>query len=159
MKRRTKSPKSDDPGIVDARVPTDEEISAALFPSDDEISPVEPPSKARRHKRLNREFFLAPIWLLKEIKRAHAWRAFPLILAVYRRMRMRETDSVALTEQVWAECDELGQSGRRAVLAQIRKIPGIMVITSEHRLQWRYRLTLGALWDNPPPSPESRDRG
>jgi hypothetical protein len=129
----------------------DDELEAALFPPDEELPSVEPSSKAHRTglrgRHFHREFFLGPIWLLKEIKRAHTWRALPLILVVYRRMYMRKTDSTALTEQIWTECGERTESERRAVLAQLRKVPGVMVATPEHRLQWRYRLTLGPLWN------------
>lgn len=145
MGRRTDFPEID-PEIAAA-------IDAALLPADEEVAPAEPPPKARRRGPRSRlhheEFFMGPVWLLREINRARAWRALPLILAAYRRMRMRKEDSIALTEQIWAECGEPGEGGRRAVLAQIRKIPGIVVITPEHRLQWRHRLVLGALWALP----------
>jgi hypothetical protein len=128
----------------------DPELEAALLSVDEEIPSAEQSPKARRPgprgRRLHREFFLGPVWLLKEIERAHAWRALPLILAVYRRMYMRKTDSTTLTEQIWTECGVLNEPGRRTVLAQLRKVSGIIVATPEHRLQWRYRLTLGTLW-------------
>jgi len=108
-------------------------------------------------KRSERDFIVCPTWLPREIIRTRAWYALPLVMAAHRRMRMKGRKSIALTSALWFDLGGLDQSERHAIIAHLKKIPQIMIVTPEHRLQWRYRLSYGPLWANPPPPPEPED--
>jgi len=108
-------------------------------------------------KARERDFTIAPNWVLREVVRTRAWYALPLILVAHTRMRMKRRQSTPLTRAVWLELGPLNQTERHAVLAHLKRVPQIMELTVERRHRWRYRLSYGPLWAHPPPPPEPED--
>jgi hypothetical protein len=100
--------------------------------------------------RLKEKFGVCPIWVNREVVRAQAYRALPLIIAAYRLMRLKRTTTITLTQAVWADVGPLTARARHAVLENLKKVPGIMRLEAKRRAIWPYRLTLGELWLNPP---------
>jgi hypothetical protein len=132
-------------------------LNIFIDPAEGEVNEKKPAPQHWPKQQQLADFGVYPTWLLGEIHRTNTVRALPLILATLRRMRMKRKTSIALTRMVWVDCGIMSEMERRSVLSQLKKIPHVMKLTAEHRIHWRYRLTLGEIWGNPPPPPEFED--
>jgi hypothetical protein len=93
-----------------------------------------------------------PIHIGLAVAEAGAEPALLLILAAHRQMCMRARRSIALTSSIWRAAglpDDQDQR-RRTVLANLRKIPGVLTLTEKRSRDAHYQVAYGPLWKRKP---------
>jgi hypothetical protein len=76
-------------------------------------------------------------------------RALPvlsLLLAIHRRQNMSGLAKVALTPAVWKDAGDPPRHTRETLLAHLRRMPGLVLLTEERNLLFRYRVAKGPAW-------------
>lgn len=70
----------------------------------------------------------------------------PLLLALHRRLDMRNGTPAPLTPQVWKDAGSPPKNRRVSILAQLRRMPDLVTLHASHHVMFRYRVERGPAW-------------
>ena len=128
----------------------DDDLASAIAPEDDDERPSSGSLVKRNVFTQSRNgvkgFGVVPFWVLKEMTRARAHHAIALVAVILQRMRLRETDTVIITDAVWEDVGQPGKWGRQMALQHLRRVPGVLRLEERHKRLTRYQATLGDMW-------------
>jgi hypothetical protein len=106
-------------------------------------------SRPRKSRNAKKEFiYLHGITgLCAELVKRRAEKVLPLLLAVHRRMDMKEGEtSVAITPAMWKTAGNPSSRARVTILAHLKRMPDLVSLSGGHNLAFRYRIGKGPLW-------------
>jgi hypothetical protein len=70
----------------------------------------------------------------------------PLLLALQRRLDLKNEVRVALTPRVWRDAGNPPKNRRVSILAQLRRMPDLVTLHASHHIMYRYRVEKGPAW-------------
>jgi hypothetical protein len=75
-----------------------------------------------------------------------AMTAFPLLLAIHRRMEMAKESSLALGPVIWKEAGDPSPQTRRTMLAHLRRLSELVALRRRPGIGFGYIVDRGPLW-------------
>ena len=70
----------------------------------------------------------------------------PLLLAIQRRLDMSRKTHTPLSSKVWRDAGFPPKNRRVAILAQLRRMPDLVVLREDRHFAFRYRVVKGPTW-------------
>jgi hypothetical protein len=129
-----------------------------IFANPNELPPERRPSKITRTRR-DSDFLNFPCFttFVSYIVKRRAEKALPLLLAIHRRLDMRNAEnarrgrsgkieSLPLTPGLWRDAGNPAKTTRNAIYKHLRAMPDLVVILEHRTLTSHYRLKKGPGW-------------
>jgi hypothetical protein len=133
-----------------------EEISPPPLPLED-LAATERADRELEAKRGRPYVPKWPLWATRLLVAGGASQALPLVQAMHRRLTMSRGTLIRLDASLWAAAGSPTRRGRRTIVAQLRKLPDLVLIKQKRTPFNHYMLAKGPLWDNPPSEPRRDD--
>lgn len=111
-----------------------------------EPPPPAPPRRSRRKGDADFVVVRGLSGLNAHIVEKRAVAAYPLLLALQQQFEISHKTRVSLTRDVWKAAGDPARHERETVMAHLRRMPDLVLIHEDFRVQFRYRVEKGPLW-------------
>lgn len=89
-----------------------------------------------------------PLSILHIIVEANAVIALPLVMAIYRQLRMKRCPSTPLTAAIWRASGSPSTKKREVILRKLKALPEIFHIEIQRTPNSYYRISFGEIWES-----------